>query len=574
MKKIIKFFLFTLTLGASLGWAYGLPEWDMLQSVLKIKVYGQDSISKNYIYIQYGSAVAIDSKRIITNAHVVVNAYNGLPTGMYEICRSKPDGWAPVCFTTARLISYDSVADLAVLELSTPITGIKKMTFQEKSMSIWSNTIVYGYPAIGGESITRTEWKIGGLEGENYKFDGTIDHGNSGGGAFDTKGNLVGIPYGANSDNGVIGYIIPYSTVKKFLSGKTDNIEKYKYPISTDFKSYIWVLQSLSKNPNLIATKYVNIKDLGKNGFSLVGAVESRDGKIFDYRFINKTNRVLFIASCSRDAYSSTKSESQIISDSIAWYTQSDANLSINEIQGKEDAGLHIIFTKQLVEKNGEKPVALGIVNEKTPNCSIWIFANDIKKDASIYMKALDIGKKVQFSNIEPKKAFYESSFYKNYTIPDKLYISETTQIDSMIILPKIWTFFGPNFHTDSQLKIYTMRDLNGYMNIGYDKSLYYKWKDFSFEAFIKRFIVTDDPKIVETIYTTKNGKKFILSYINPTDDNQSRLIFTYPFKTESGDLKLYQYEFNSPIRNDEFEWTIRAFFENTELPGTSPFPN
>jgi len=53
-------------------------------------------------------------------------------------------------------------------------------------------------------------------------------------------------------------------------------------------------------------------------------------------------------------------------------------------------------------------------------------------------MKALDIGKKVQFSNIEPKKAFYESSFYKNYTIPDKLYISETTQIDSMIILPKI----------------------------------------------------------------------------------------------------------------------------------------
>ncbi len=554
-------------------WAYALSENDMLQSVLKIKVYGQDSISKNYIFVQWGSAVAIDSKRIITNAHVILNDATWLPLGNYEICKSKPDTSAPICFTTARLVSYDSVADLAVLELSTPISGAKKMTFQEKSISIGSNAIVYGYPSIGGESITRTEWKIGGMEGESYKFDGTIDHGNSGGGAFDTRGNLIGIPYAVSSDNGVIGYIIPYSIVKKFLSGKTDNIEKYARWVTSEFKSYINNLENLWKNMNLISTKYVTIKDIWASGFSLVNAVESRERSIFDYRFVHKNNRVSLITYCSKDAMSTKKSTIEIARDTIAWYNLSDSRAITTELPSVENWN-HTLLTTSTVEESGQKWVMFEVFNDKTPNCSAIVIAQDVKKDMSIYMKALNIAKKVQFSNVETVKQSYDSVFYKNFQIPENLYVTESTSLDDLSIVPKIGTIFGQNFYTSDRLKVETFVNLNGYMNIGYDASQYYKGADFSFDAFIKRFVTTDDPKIVEVILTSKNGKKFILSYINPTTDNQSRVIFSYPFKTEAGELKFYQYQFDYPSKNEDFERTIKAFFENTELPGTSPFPN
>jgi V8-like Glu-specific endopeptidase len=94
----------------------------MIKSVYKIKVYESESIGNNYYFAQWGSAVLIDSNRIITNAHVVLNGSNGVPTGKYEICRSNGDKKDPDCFTTAKLISYDTVSDLALLELSKPVT--------------------------------------------------------------------------------------------------------------------------------------------------------------------------------------------------------------------------------------------------------------------------------------------------------------------------------------------------------------------------------------------------------------------------------------------------------------------
>jgi V8-like Glu-specific endopeptidase len=79
--------------------------------------------------MQWGSAVLLDSNRIITNAHVVLNEQSNTPTGKYEICRSSPDKKDPECFTTGKLISYDTVADLAVLELAKPVTGAKNLAF-------------------------------------------------------------------------------------------------------------------------------------------------------------------------------------------------------------------------------------------------------------------------------------------------------------------------------------------------------------------------------------------------------------------------------------------------------------
>ena len=130
----------------------------MIGSVMKVKTYERNSIDGNYTFSHYGSAVLIDSKRIITNAHVVLDADGKTPTGYYEICKSEKNKKVPTCFTTAKLISYDTIADLAVLELVAPITGAKGVTFADKKeLPVATSVVVYGYPSIGGMSITRTE---------------------------------------------------------------------------------------------------------------------------------------------------------------------------------------------------------------------------------------------------------------------------------------------------------------------------------------------------------------------------------------------------------------------------------
>ena len=150
-------------------------------SVLKLKTYTTDPMSGNYTFTQWGSAVMLDSTHVITNAHVILDDSSQTPTGLYEICASEQAKKDPVCFSTAKLISYDTVADLALLEIENPSLNLPVPAFSDKDMSIGSSVIVYGYPDIGGSTITRTEGKIGGNTDNAYKFDGTIDHGNSGG---------------------------------------------------------------------------------------------------------------------------------------------------------------------------------------------------------------------------------------------------------------------------------------------------------------------------------------------------------------------------------------------------------
>ncbi len=76
---------------------------------------------------------------------------------------------------------------------------------------------VFGYPASGnylGISETVTHGTISGiLSGPIYKFDGNIDHGNSGGLAVDNDSNcLLGIPtWGVSGATGGTGYIQSYS---------------------------------------------------------------------------------------------------------------------------------------------------------------------------------------------------------------------------------------------------------------------------------------------------------------------------------------------------------------------------
>lgn len=156
------------------------PEKQLLNQVVKINTYQYNEQSQSYEVLQYGSAVIIAKNRIITNAHVILESETDTPTGFYEICLSNNFQTVPLCDRSARLISYDPIADLALLEPSKDFSIPPVVLAKNPSpLSIGQAVVIYGYPTIGGKTITRTEGKIAGYENLVYKMDANIDHGNS-----------------------------------------------------------------------------------------------------------------------------------------------------------------------------------------------------------------------------------------------------------------------------------------------------------------------------------------------------------------------------------------------------------
>ena len=115
-------------------------------------------------------------------------------------------------------------------------------------------------------------------------------------------------------------------------------------------------------------------------------------------------------------------------------------------------------------------------------------------------------------------------------------------------------------------------------MNFGYSDSNIYTGRDYSFGAFFGRYRTTGTSKIIDTELTTKNGKKLIMTTYDKTSSDTTAIkekmnvIFFYPFKTESGDLKAYQYSFDLPSRSTQYTTLMQKLFEMIEFPGISPF--
>lgn len=571
--------LFRLALAAvvvfnTFGTSFALTAEDtMLQSVYKVKVYETESISGNYIFTQWWSAVLLDSNRIITNAHVVINSNNNIPTGKYEICRSTPNKKDPECFTTAKLLSYDTVADLAVLELAKPVTGTKKLAFGKSKLSTGSKAIVYGYPGIGGLSITRTEWKIGGMENDTYKFDGTIDSGNSGGGAFDSGGKLIGIPYAVRSENWMIGYIIPLTTVNDFLAGKTDNIEEYDGVVPLTFTTYIKKIQALYRDTNLLQTKNVTIKDAGKAGFTLKNVSQSTDGMIFNYFFLDKNGRVSFSVGCSKDA-SIKHTWIDLTQASYSWKDFDSAYVRSGKFI---DNAQNLFLSTNIAKKatNWVKVMYASVLYKNAPTCSANIYVTDSKKDKTLYDKALTIAKNVKFTNTPKLATNFVSSFFTANTLPESLYIGESFSTSDYLIVPEMIFAFDKEIGSYARTELVSYNDATEYMNVDYEDN-FYEGTDTSYQTFLNRYTVVGDPAVVESVIKSKNGKDIFMTVVDKSTQNpvqeKTKVLMFYPFKTDKGEYKSYRFEFEFPVKNTNFVNTIRSFFESVEMPGSSPF--
>jgi hypothetical protein len=101
---------------------------------------------------------------------------------------------------TATIVAVDASADLAVLRLDDDL-GLPAIELAADQPAIGSRIRIFGFPGIGGATLTVTSGQVSGFlddvnigPGAWIKTDATAAGGNSGGAAIDDDGRLVGVP--------------------------------------------------------------------------------------------------------------------------------------------------------------------------------------------------------------------------------------------------------------------------------------------------------------------------------------------------------------------------------------------
>lgn len=135
-----------------------------------------------------------------------------------------------------------------------------------------------------------------------YKIDGSIDHGNSGGGAFNNSGELVGIPTAVAADNSSIGYMIPIQRIQSFLAKRTNNYEYYTHSVDRKFIKFLQRNQSYTSTKAFLKWKDLIVKNARPYGFVLRSSLLSADNMMVNWMFSDSYERVKIIFSCTDDA--------------------------------------------------------------------------------------------------------------------------------------------------------------------------------------------------------------------------------------------------------------------------------
>lgn len=215
---------------------------NLLYSVVQILTLSDEGDAA----IGSGSIIRNDGLTL-TNAHVILDEDRENVKDSISICYTLSQFRLPRCTATAKVIAFDTEHDLALLLPDKKISGkgkISKQSFQEywaklgrkfepisfknklknALPSILDRITIWGYPSVGGSTITVTSGFVSGFSiieqgnDQNVKFiktDTAINPGNSGGAAFDKKFSFIGVP--ANAYPGQLGFIIPVKTAVEWM---------------------------------------------------------------------------------------------------------------------------------------------------------------------------------------------------------------------------------------------------------------------------------------------------------------------------------------------------------------------
>ncbi len=164
-------------------------------------------------YVGSGTILS-PSGMILTNAHVASPASQGEP-------ESEPDALGVAIIVSedkpavptyiAEVRAVDGFLDLAIIQIVSSVNGTAvdpnslNLPYVQMGNSdnvhVGDDINIFGFPSIGGNTITFTKGTVSGFSSEDQlgdrawiKTDTTISGGNSGGLAADNNGNIIGVP--------------------------------------------------------------------------------------------------------------------------------------------------------------------------------------------------------------------------------------------------------------------------------------------------------------------------------------------------------------------------------------------
>jgi S1-C subfamily serine protease len=233
MKKLLtKFFVFALVIGLiPINSSLAITNNQLSSEVQIVCTDGSDNWFS-------GSGTIIDPKGIIlTNKHVVEGAYkNTCFIGFLKSISEDPDFGSEnnPNLAEVKYITTSNDMDAAVLYLNNQNNKIYPFVniwnSNSSNLKFGDKIEVVGYPGIGGSTITYTS---GDFSGFGSSFDGTqnylkttalLEHGNSGGSAYNQNGEFIGIPSMVMTGSlNSISYILSVDSIKKWLSGFLGN---------------------------------------------------------------------------------------------------------------------------------------------------------------------------------------------------------------------------------------------------------------------------------------------------------------------------------------------------------------
>jgi serine protease Do len=171
-------------------------------------------------FVAAGSGFVISADGyVVTNNHVVRNATK------VTVALDNGDEY------TATVVGTDERTDLAVVKLE-GVSDLPFVTFAEDSPRVGDWVVAVGNPFGFGGSVTAGIVSAlgrdvqGSAYGDFLQIDAAINTGNSGGPAFNMKGEVVGVNseiYTPNGGNVGIAFAIPAATVKQVTAQLIDN---------------------------------------------------------------------------------------------------------------------------------------------------------------------------------------------------------------------------------------------------------------------------------------------------------------------------------------------------------------
>lgn len=173
---------------------------------------GQGPAPRHFMAAGSGFVISADGY-VVTNNHVVENATK--VTVVFD------DGAEQI----AEIVGTDERTDLAVLKIEGE--DLPFVNFEEEASRVGDWVVAVGNPfGLGGTVtvgvISGSGRNIGGSNyGDFLQIDAAVNTGNSGGPAFNTKGEVVGVNtaiYSPNGGNVGIAFAIPAATVKGIVN--------------------------------------------------------------------------------------------------------------------------------------------------------------------------------------------------------------------------------------------------------------------------------------------------------------------------------------------------------------------